>query len=93
MDENGKKLYSEKFKNEITIPPNIYNFGAKLKKVGVVDAAANRIYLFNPDGKLHDGFPLQGSSQFSIGKMSESSESLSLLVGSDGGNLFNYTLN
>ncbi len=93
VDENGKKLYSEKFKNVINEPPNIYDFGAGLKKVGVVDASANRIYLFNPDGKLHDGFPLQGSSQFSIGKMTESSGSLNLIVGSDGGNLFNYTLN
>lgn len=93
MDENGKKLYSETFGHTINNPPNIYTFGPKLKKVGIVDALGNRIYLFNPDGKLHDGFPLQGSSRFSIGKMSESSGNLSLLVGSDGGNLFNYTLN
>lgn len=93
MDENGQTIYSEEFDNKIQDPPNVYNFGAKLKKVGVVDASANRIYLFNPDGKLHDGFPLFGSSQFSIGKISESSGGLSLLVGSEGGNLFNYTLN
>ncbi|MCG6187398.1 hypothetical protein [Maribellus maritimus] len=93
MDENGKKLYAEKFDNLIKDPPNIYIFGPKMKKVGVVDESSNRIYLYNPEGHLHDGFPLQGSSQFSIGKMSEATGSLSLLVGSDGGNLFNYTLN
>ena len=74
------------------MPPYIYTFGPKLKKVGIVDSAGNRIFLFNPDGKLHDGFPLQGSSLFSIGKMTESSGNLNLLVGSEGGNLFNYTL-
>ena len=93
MDENGKKLFSEKLDNPLNKPPYIYTFGPKLKKVGIVDSAANRIFLFNPDGKLHDGFPLQGSSLFSIGKMTESSGNLSLLVGSEGGNLFNYTLN
>lgn len=93
MDENGKKLYSEKFENQIKNKPNIYTFSSTEKKVGIVDAAGNRIYLFNSDGKLYEGFPLQGSSEFSIGKMSESSGSLNLVVGSEGGNLFNYTLN
>ena len=93
IDENGKKLYDEDFKNSIKYEPNIYTFGPKLKKVGVVDSKANRIYLFNPNGKLHDGFPLQGNSEFSIGKMSENSGSLNLIVGSEGGNLYNYTLN
>jgi hypothetical protein len=93
MDENGKKLYKEDFKYPIKYQPNIYNFGPKLKKVGVVDSDANRIYLFNPNGKLHDGFPLQGNSEFSIGKMSDDSGSLNLIVGSEGGNLFDYTLN
>lgn len=93
MDENGKKLYDEDFRNPIKHQPNIYTFGPKLKKVGIVDSDANRIYLFNPNGKLHDGFPLQGNSEFSIGKMSDDSGSLNLIVGSEGGNLFNYTLN
>ena len=93
MDENGKKLYDEKFDNTILHPPNVYNFGPKKQKVGIVEAAANRIYLFNPDGKLHDGFPLQGNSEFSIGVISENSGQLNLIVGSEGGSLFNYTLN
>ncbi len=93
MDENGKKLYNEKFKNPVKYQPNIYSFGPKVKKVGIVDSDANRIYLFNPDGKLHEGFPLQGNSEFSIGKMSDDSGSLYLVVGSEGGNLFDYTLN
>ena len=50
FDENGKKLYHEKFNNPITHQPNIYNFGPKSKKVGIVDSAANQIYLFNPTG-------------------------------------------
>jgi len=92
MDEKGKKIYSEKFENPVIYPPNIYTFAFNLKKVGIVEAGANRIYLFNPDGGLHEGFPLWGNSEFSIGKLSESSEGLNLLVGSEGGKLYNYML-
>ena len=93
MDENGKKLFDEELDNPIRYTPNIYTFGPDLKKVGVVDAASARIYLFNPDGDLHKGFPLQGNTEFSIGKLSESDPGLNLVVGSEGGKLFNYSLN
>ncbi len=92
MDEKGKKLYSKKFDRVVNDPPDIYTFGAGRKEVGIVDATSNRIYLFTPAGKLHNGFPLQGGSRFSIGEMTGNPGSLSLLVGSEGGNLLNYTL-
>lgn len=93
FNEKGKELFSEKFKNSIQHPPGIYTFSSKNKKIGVVDESANRIYLYDLLGKLHDGFPLQGNSEFSIGKLSKNSDQLNLIVGSKGGNLYNYTLN
>ena len=93
MDENGKKLFSHKFKTSINHKPNIYSFSSKLKKIGIVESATNRVYLFNPTGKLHEGFPLHGNTEFSIGKISKSSDQLNLIVGSKGGDLYNYTLN
>lgn len=93
MNEAGKKLFDEDFDNSIRLQPNIYTFGPKLKKIGLTDVVSNRIYLFNPDGDLHDGFPLQGYTEFSIGKLSDSDAGLSLIVGSEGGKLFNYSLN
>ncbi len=93
MDENGKKLFSHKFKTEIVLKPNIYTFSSKLKKIGITEPGTNRIYLFDPTGKLHEGFPLQGNSEFSIGKLSKNSGQLNLIVGSRGGDLYNYTLN
>jgi hypothetical protein len=92
LDENGKKLFSKKIGRSIACPPNIYTFSQNLKKIGVVDAGSNKIYLYNPDGKLHDGFPLHGSSEFSIGRLTDSSGALNLIVGSRGGKLYNYTL-
>lgn len=93
MNENGKKLFNRKFNNPLIHRPAIYSFSANLKKVGITDAVTNRIYLINPDGKLHDGFPLQGNSEFSVGKISGNSGGINLVVGSEGGLLYNYTLN
>ena len=93
MEENGKKLFTEKFKNEIQYKPNIYSFSSKMKKIGIVESSANRIYLYDPSGHLHEGFPLHGNSEFTIGKMSKNANQLNLIVGSRGGDLYNYTLN
>ncbi len=93
MNENGKKLFSRKFNKPLIYKPSIYSFSDNQKKVGITDASTNRIYLINPDGKLQEGFPLQGNSEFSIGKISENTGGLNLVVGSEGGMLYNYTLN
>jgi hypothetical protein len=92
MDENGTVLFTQEFSNTIQNEPNFYRFGAKQKKIGIVDAKANRIYLFDAKGQMHQGFPLQGSTEFSIGKLAQKSGKLNLIVGSKGGNLYNYTL-
>lgn len=91
-DESGTVLFAQKFANTIQNQPNIYRFGPKQKKIGIVDSRANRIYLFEITGQTHQGFPLQGATEFSIGKTTQSSKKLNLIVGSKGGSLYNYTL-
>jgi hypothetical protein len=91
MDESGTVLFTQKFPNTIQNQPNIYRFGSKLKKIGIVDAKANRIYLLDSTGKPHPGFPLQGATDFSIGKTTQSVKNLSLIVGSKGG-VYCYSL-
>ncbi|WP_346862145.1 hypothetical protein [uncultured Draconibacterium sp.] len=46
--------------------------------------------MFDSNGKLHDGFPLSGNSEFSIGKLTNAQ--LNLVVGSSEGSLYNYIL-
>jgi hypothetical protein len=70
----------------------LYHFGSKLKKIGIVDTKANRIYLLDASGKLHTGFPLQGATDFSIGKITQSAKNLSLIVGSKGGSVYCYSM-
>ncbi|MCK3682628.1 DUF3352 domain-containing protein [Maribellus sp. YY47] len=90
IDENGKKLYSEKLDNTITEAPGVYTFSANQKMVGISDTKAEKIYLFKPDGKLYDGFPMRGSSAFSIGALTQGQ--LNVVVGSNSGKLYSYAL-
>ena len=92
LDNNGTVLFTQKFPNSIQNQPNIYRFGSKLKKIGIVDTKANRIYLLDATGKPHSGFPLQGATEFSIGKTTQSAKNLSLIVGSKGGSVVCYGL-
>jgi hypothetical protein len=91
-DESGTVLFTQKFANTIQNQPNIYRFGPKIKKIGIVDAKANQIYLFDAKGQTHLGFPLQGVTEFSIGKITQNSKNLNLIVGSKGGSVVCYTL-
>ena len=91
-DESGTVLFTQKFANTIQHQPNIYRFGPKQKKIGIVDAKAGQIYLFDIAGQPHPGFPLQGATEFSIGKTTQSAKNLNLIVGSKGGSLYNYVL-
>jgi hypothetical protein len=90
IDENGKKVFSKKFRNILQSEANVYAFSSKQKKIGVCDTKTNEIYLFNPDGTLHEGFPLEGNTAFSIGNLTK--ETLNLVVGNEGGNLSSYLL-
>jgi hypothetical protein len=90
MDEKGNKLFSKKFDNELSSGANIYSFSSTRKEIGISDVEDSQIYLFDSRGKLHEGFPLQGNSQFAIGKLSGTQ--LNLVVGSSEGGLYNYLL-
>jgi len=92
IDENGTVLFTQKFSNTIQNQPNIYRFGPKTKKIGIVDAKAGQIYLLDSAGKPHPGFPLQGTTEFSIGKTMQSAKNLSLIVGSKNGSVYCYSL-
>ena len=62
-DESGTVLFAQKFANTIQNQPNIYRFGPKQKKIGIVDSRANRIYLFEITGQTHQGFPLRSEER------------------------------
>lgn len=67
--------------------PYIYKFG-KETKIGIV-ADNGKLYLLNVNGTLHDGFPLDGTTPFSI---YETGGSYNLLTGLSRGRLCNYKI-
>jgi len=79
-------------KGSISEIPDIYKFSASDVKIGITDRTRNRIYLINSDGSLHEGFPLEGSTRFSIGYFAGSDSRFNLIVGSANNFLYNYSI-
>jgi len=90
--QDGKSLFSYKVKERISDRPDIYKFSASDIKIGITDRSRNRIYLINSDGSLYDGFPLKGSTRFSIGYFKGSDSRFNLIVGSENNFLYNYSI-
>ncbi len=90
FNSNGKEILRKKLESEITHRPNIYTFSGGVKKVGITCKNANKISLFDINGTMHPGFPLDGSTEFSIGFITSEMLNFNLLVGSPDGFLYNY---
>lgn len=88
----GKLLFDELLPEQITIKPVIYEFSSIDKKVGIVAGKSGRIYLFNADGSLYQGFPLQGTSSFSISGFPGLTDRFNLIVANNDNFLYNYSV-
>lgn len=92
VKRDGKSLFSFKVKGRVSDRPDIYKFSSSDIKMGITDRSRNRIYLINADGSLYDGFPLKGSTRFSIGYFKGSESRFNLIVGSENNFLYNYSI-
>ena len=91
-DGTGNKIFTKKFNNSIDLPPLLYTFPDKNRKIGIIDRAENKIYLFNSDGSICNGFPLEGNSGFALGIFGRESGQFNLVTGTSDGYLNNYQL-
>jgi hypothetical protein len=92
LRQDGETLFTFKVRDRIYEMPDIYKFSASDIKIGVTDRDRNRIYLVNSDGSLYEGFPLEGSTRFSIGYFTGSDSRFNLIVGSSNSFLYNYSI-
>jgi hypothetical protein len=69
---------------------DIYQFSATDRKIGLVSEDASLIYLYNGDGTLYKGFPLKGTSRFSIGFLKSSAYRFNLITGGENNYIYNY---
>lgn len=90
FEQNETELFSLKFDEPIQSKPVHYQFSATDKKLGIVSRNENLVYLIDGNGKIYDGFPLQGNTPFSIGNFGDSLSRFNLIVGSRDNFLYNY---
>lgn len=93
LSQDGKRIFLEKTAGKITHAPNIYTFPGNSKEIGIVNRNEERIYLFQSNGKQHEGFPLRGRTPFSIGYLDPGIKQFNLIVGGDDKFLLNYRVN
>ncbi len=80
------------FDSTITTPPVVAKGPKGKGKVGVLDRKNAEAYLFDRSGSLHEGFPLFGTTPFSVGDINKDGY-LELVIGSEEGTLYGYSLN
>ena len=61
-------------------------------KIGLVSEERHELYLLNNDGSMYSGFPLRGSTPFSIGVFKSSESKFNLVVGNEDNFLYNYSV-
>jgi hypothetical protein len=86
---NQKRLFTRTFPETATRPV-FYQFSVTNIKLGVACPGENQIYLYNNDGELYTGFPLQGNTPYSIGNFGDTLSKFNLVVGSKDNFLYNY---
>ena len=92
FDAQKKKMFSHSFESPVTSRPSLYRFSRDDLKIGVVCGNQNEIFLINNDGSVYSGFPLTGSTMFSIGFLNSPAENFNLVVGGSDNFLYNYSL-
>jgi hypothetical protein len=84
------ELFTVKFNETIRSRPMYYQFSSTDRKLGIISRDENLVYLINNNGKIYEGFPLQGNTPFSIGQFGDSLSRFNLIVGSRDNFLYNY---
>jgi len=92
INNRGKEIFSDELPGKIVIKPLIYNFAVTDNKIGIVLNEKGIIYLYNNNGSIYRGFPLEGSSSFSISNFPGFTGKFNLIVGSKENFLLNYSV-
>lgn len=92
FEADGKKLFERSFESNITRTPFICSFGPENQKIGVVIGSENKVFLLDKNGSITKGFPLEGNTDFILGKFNDASGWYNLIIGSEGNSLVNYRI-
>jgi len=90
--QNKSEIFSFDFPSAIVQRPIYFEFSATDRKLGLVDIEENKIYLLNNNGSIYKGFPLEGTTLFSIGNLDNTDSNFNLIVGGRNNFLYNYSV-
>ena len=92
FDDSGKQILEKKFDSNISFRPNVYSFSRRNIEIGICLEDENKIFLIDKEGNNHEGFPLKGNTEFSIGFSKTGDKSFNLYVGDNRNFLLNYSV-
>lgn len=92
FSNTGTPIYTYTFQEKITQRPIYYQFSYSDRKIGLVLDEKQKIYLINSNGQLYKGFPLEGTTQFTIGYFDLTTSKFNLIVGGRNNFLYNYAV-
>ena len=84
-------LFKYEFENKISQTPLFFLFPDNQGKIGVTSEDSNELYLFNNNGALFEGFPINGKTSFTIGDLNNEGH-YNLVTGSSENSIFVYQL-
>ena len=90
-NHNRSEVFTRDFETSDLGGPITFIFSADDRKIGIFDINRKNIYLIKKDGDTMKGFPLRGTSMFSIGKLSDKS-GWHLIVGGTDKFMYNYKI-
>ncbi len=88
----GKKIAEHTFPDLISETPFVSSMGAGNTKIGIVVKGENKVYLLDKNGSLMRGLPLEGDTNFILGKFNDSNTWFNLIVGVQGNMLVSYRI-
>jgi len=91
-NQSANQIFKRRFNHPVGFPPELFTFPDKSLKIGISDSSENKIYLFNSDGSICNGFPLEGFSPFAIGFPGSQNSQFNLITGTSDGYLNNYLI-
>lgn len=91
FNQDKSLVTSFTFDSPQDLNPQIFFFGSKDVRIGVLCPASKEIHLINNAGKDAEGFPIQGSTAFNIGSLNGDG-SLTIICGNNNKYLCAYTL-
>jgi len=89
---DGKKIGEHSFPDVISETPFVCSMGAGNAKIGVVIKGENKVYLLDKNGSVMRGFPLEGDTDFILGKFNDSNAWFNLIIGEQNNTLVNYRI-